>query len=112
MEVRYSKNGQRWNNYITRSLNANYNYVYNAIARGFTYDPTMGKRTFMSQNVNVNQFANVGYDTYMYLGKQEKIQFLGKTNLDWQHGVDLITIVNEGKLPTKTLLRTGAFNKR
>ena len=97
LEVRYSKNGQKGNNYITRSLNANYNYVYNAIARGFTYDPTMGKRTFMPQNVNGSQFANVGYDTYMYLRKQEKIQFLGKTNLGWQHGVDL--------------LRTGAFNK-
>lgn len=104
LEVRYSKNGQKGNNYITRSLNANYNYVYNAIARGFTYDPTTGKRTFMPQNVNGSQFANVGYDTYMYLGKQEKIQFLGKTNLGWQHGVDLITIVNEGNLPTKNVV--------
>lgn len=112
LEVRYSKNGQKGNNYITRSLNANYNYVYNAIARGFTYDPTMGKRTFMPQNVNGSQFANVGYDTYMYLGKQEKIQFLGKTNLGWQHGVDLITIVNEGNLPTKNVVENWSVQQK
>lgn len=89
-----------------------YNYVYNAIARGFTYDPTTGKRTFMPQNVNGSQFANVGYDTYMYLGKQEKIQFLGKTNLGWQQGVDLITIVNEGNLPTKNVVENWSVQQK
>lgn len=111
LDIRFTKNYDK-KFYTNRSLTANYNYIHNAIARGFTYNPTTGVRTFMPQNVDGNQYANIGYRQYIFWGKGDKWGVQYETKLGWQHGVDLITITEQSYLPTKSVVNNWSAYQR
>ena len=75
----------------TLSAQLLYNIEKNAIAYGYTYDRTTGKRCYKPQNVDGNYLLSADITYSRPLDKRKRITLNSVTHAKLDHGVDLIS---------------------
>jgi hypothetical protein len=89
----------------TLGVNLGYNIVQNAVAMGYVYDRTTGRRTSMPDNVNGNWSANASVECSMPLDKARHITLNTGTSTSFYNSVDLMSTVDDAALLDRRILQ-------
>lgn len=83
-------------------INAAYKRIHDALAMGYTYNPTTGAYTYHPENVQGNWSTSVGIRTWLHLDSDHRGQLYLTTNWNMLHSVDVvnsqISVVNNNGL--------------
>ena len=95
ISLTFSANNNRRFNLPMAFINININQ--NAVANGFTYNPTTGVYTYKPQNVKGNWYGNIGlYDTFP-LGNKNNFTLVNAIVYSYNHNVDFTGMTGQAE---------------
>ena len=91
-------------------LNASYTLWHNAIARGFSYDPATGVRTYTPMNINGNNEWRASYSFDVSFGHMDRFSF--SNSLEFKRLTNFDFVSEDDIEMTKSRVRTLSFRDR